>query len=112
MRTLAPRCRRVQLLPMEDDERKEDSAHITPSLAKEIAGYAQGAGPSKAMLKDSSDVRIFHAAGLVIHPYTFRGPTLASARKPLDESQPNGSNPLQKKNADNTPHLPPRIARA
>ncbi|MGA9772532.1 MAG: glycerophosphodiester phosphodiesterase family protein [Blastocatellia bacterium] len=90
MREAAPRYRRVQLLPMEDAERKTDSAKVTPSLAREIAAYAQGAGPSKSMLKDAGDVAVFHAAGLVIHPYTFRGPTLASARKPLDESQPNG----------------------
>lgn len=91
MRDVAPRYRRVQLLPMEDAERKEDSAKVTASLAKEIARYAQGAGPSKTMLKDAGDVAIFHSAGLVIHPYTFRGSTLASARKPLDETQPNGS---------------------
>jgi glycerophosphoryl diester phosphodiesterase len=90
MRDAAPRYRRVQLLPMEDAGRKEDSAKVTASLAKEIALYAQGAGPSKTMLKDAGDVAIFHAAGLVIHPYTFRGPTLASARKPLDEAQPDG----------------------
>ncbi len=100
MRDAAPRYRRVQLLPMEDAERKEDSAKVTQSLAKEIAGYAQGAGPSKTMLKDSSDVAIFHSAELVVHPYTFRGGTLASARKPLDESQPDGSTVRQNIIAD------------
>ena len=100
MREVAPRYRRVQLLPMEDDERKEDSAKVTPSLAREIAGYAQGAGPSKAMLKDAGDVAVFHAAGLIIHPYTFRGGTLASARKPLDETQPNNSTVRQNIIAD------------
>jgi glycerophosphoryl diester phosphodiesterase len=91
MREVAPEYRRVQLLPMEDAERKQDSAKVTPALAKEIAAYAQGAGPNKAMLKAASDVAIFHAAKLLVHPYTFRGPTLAGARKPLDEPQPNGS---------------------
>jgi glycerophosphoryl diester phosphodiesterase len=100
MRDVAPRYRRVQLLPMEDAGRKEDSARVTASLAKEIARYAQGAGPSKAMLKDAGDVAIFHAAGLVIHPYTFRGSTLASARRPLDEAQPNGSTVRQNIIAD------------
>lgn len=100
MKDVAPHYRRVQLLPMEDAGRKEDSAKVTPSLAKEIAGYAQGAGPSKNMLKDAGDVGIFHAAGLVIHPYTFRGPTLASLRKPLDESQPNGATTRQNIIAD------------
>ncbi|HKP87141.1 MAG TPA: glycerophosphodiester phosphodiesterase family protein [Blastocatellia bacterium] len=91
MREVAPAYRRIQLLPMEDAARKEDSAKVTAALAKEIAAYAQGVGPAKAMLKDASDVAVFHAAGLLVHPYTFRGPTIAAARKPLDEMQPNGS---------------------
>ena len=91
MQQLAPRYRRVQLLPMEDAGRKDDSAKITAALAREIAGYAQGAGPNKAMLKDAGDVATLHAAHLVIHPYTFRGQTLAVARRPLDEKQANGA---------------------
>jgi glycerophosphoryl diester phosphodiesterase len=91
MQQLAPRYRRVQLLPMEDAGRKDDSAKISAALAREIAGYAQGAGPNKAMLKDSGDVATLHAAHLVIHPYTFRGQTLAAARRPLDEKQANGA---------------------
>ena len=63
---------------------------VTPGLATEIAGYAQGVGPSKNLLKSSADVETFHKAGLVIHPYTFRGPTTANARKPLDEKLPDG----------------------
>jgi glycerophosphoryl diester phosphodiesterase len=43
------------------------------------------------MIIGASDVSIFHAEGLLIHPYTFRGSTLANARRPLDEAQPNGS---------------------
>jgi glycerophosphoryl diester phosphodiesterase len=91
MKEIAPRFRRIQLLPMEDAGRKDDSARVTPALAKEIAGYAQGVGPSKAMITGASDASVFHAEGLLIHPYTFRGPTVASARRPLDEAQPNGS---------------------
>ena len=91
MKEIAPRFRRVQLLPMEDERRKEGSANISPALAKEIAAYAQGVGPSKAMIKSADQVATLHAEGLLIHPYTFRGPTLASARRPLDEKQPDGS---------------------
>ncbi len=91
MQQLAPRYARVQLLPMEDAGRKDDSAKITAALAREIAGYAQGAGPNKTMLKDATDVATLHAARLVIHPYTFRGQTLAVARRPLDEKQANGA---------------------
>ena len=82
---------RVQLLPMEDAGRPVDSARVTPALAAEIAGYAKGVGPSKNLLKSADDVATFHKAGLLIHPYTFRGSTSANARRPLDEAQPNGS---------------------
>jgi glycerophosphoryl diester phosphodiesterase len=86
-----PGYARVQLLPMEDPGRKDDSAKITPALAAEIAGYAKGAGPSKNLLKSADDVATLHKAGLVIHPYTFRGSTSASARRPLDEKLQDGS---------------------
>src|SRR6185295_15280460 len=71
--------------------RQQDSQKITAELAQEIAGYAQGAGPNKAMLKDAGDVATLHAAHLLIHPYTFRGMTQAVARRPLDEKQANGA---------------------
>ncbi|HSB09616.1 MAG TPA: glycerophosphodiester phosphodiesterase family protein [Blastocatellia bacterium] len=90
MRELAPGFARVQLLPMETAGREKDTAAITPKLAAEIAEYAKGAGPSKSLLKTADDVSTLHAAGLVIHPYTFRGTTSANARRPLDESL-NGS---------------------
>jgi glycerophosphoryl diester phosphodiesterase len=91
MQQLAPGYPRVQLLPMEDAGRKDDSAKISAALAQEIARYAQGAGPNKSMIKDASDVATLHATHLVIHPYTFRGMTLAVARRPLDEKQANGA---------------------
>jgi glycerophosphoryl diester phosphodiesterase len=90
MREVAPLYPRVQLLPMEDLKRK-DTAKVTPELAKEIAEYAQGVGPAKAMITSAKEVETFHAAGLVIHPYTFRGPTTAVLRKPLDEKMGDGS---------------------
>ncbi len=90
MRQVAPQYLRVQLLPMEDLKRK-DTAKVTPELAKEIAEYAQGAGPAKAMITSAKDVETFHAAGLIIHPYTFRGSTTAVLRKPLDEKMADGS---------------------
>jgi glycerophosphoryl diester phosphodiesterase len=91
MRELAPEYSRIQLLPMEDPGREQDSSRVTVELAKEIAGYARGAGPSKQMIRSASDVAVFHEAGLLVHPYTFRGTTTAVARRPLDEVQSNGS---------------------
>jgi len=91
MRELAPGYPRVQLLPMETAGREKDTANVTPKLAEEIAAYAKGVGPSKSLLGSADDVATFHKAGLVIHPYTFRGSTTANSRKPLDEAQPNGS---------------------
>jgi len=91
MRELAPGYPRVQLLPMETHGREKDTAVITAALAEEIATYAAGAGPSKNLLKSDDDVAILHKAGLVIHPYTFRGTTTANARRPLDEKQSNGA---------------------
>jgi glycerophosphoryl diester phosphodiesterase len=100
MRDLAPGYPRVQLLPMETAGRAKDTAIVTPKLAEEIAGYAKGAGPSKSLLKTADDVATFHKAGLVIHPYTFRGSTTANARQPLDESQPDGATVKQNIIAD------------
>jgi len=91
MREVAPGYARVQLLPMETAGRERDTATVTPKLAAEIAAYAKGVGPSKNLLKSADDVVTFHKAGLVIHPYTFRGPTSANARRPLNEAQSNGS---------------------
>lgn len=91
MRELAPGYLRVQLLPMETHGREKDTAIVTTQLAEEIASYASGAGPSKSLLKSADDVATFHKAGLVIHPYTFRGSTTASARRPLDKAEANGS---------------------
>jgi len=76
---------------MEDPGREEDSGKITAALAKEISDYARGVGPSKQMIRTASDVAILHEAGLLIHPYTFRGTTTAASRRPLDEVQENGS---------------------
>ena len=91
MKEVAPGYARVQLLPMETAGREKDTAIVTDKLAEEIAAYAKGAGPSKSLLKSADDVATFHKAGLVIHPYTFRGSTTANERRPLNEVQPNGS---------------------
>lgn len=54
---------------------------ITPAGLKEVAKYANGIGPSKdlviprkdnAMAAPTSLVKDAHAAGLVVHPWTFR----------------------------------------
>jgi glycerophosphoryl diester phosphodiesterase len=90
LRELAPRYARVQLLPMEGDRERETSV-ISESLVREIAEYAQGAGPSKNMIRSAEDVALFHRAGLIVHPYTFRGATIAVKRRPLDEKLTDGS---------------------
>jgi glycerophosphoryl diester phosphodiesterase len=84
MRELFPEIRRIQLLPMEDPGREKDTAVVTPALAREIAEYAAGVGPSKTMLKTKGDVDTLHAAGLLVHPYTFRGTATPIVRRPLD----------------------------
>jgi glycerophosphoryl diester phosphodiesterase len=89
MKEVAPGYRRIQLLPMEGEGR-EDSRKITGALAKEVAGYAQGAGPDIRMVNGRADVQTLHKAGLLVHPYTFRGFTTASERRPLDERPQNG----------------------
>ncbi len=99
MRQIAPQYPRVQLLPMEDPKR-QDTTKVTPELAREIARYAHGAGPAKAMLRSAEDVETFQAAGLLIHPYTFRGATTAVLRKPLDEKMADGSTVRQNMIAD------------
>lgn len=91
MRDLAPGYARIQLLPMEDIDRRANTKAVTAELAAEVAGYAQGVGPSKSLLKGVDDVAVFHKKGLLIHPFTFRGSTTANARAPLDEVQANGS---------------------
>jgi glycerophosphoryl diester phosphodiesterase len=87
---MGSKYQRVQLLPMEDPGRAKDSATVSPALAKEIAAYAAGVGPARALLKSPSDVGVFHAAGLLVHPYTFRGPTTAVLRRPLEAVQDAG----------------------
>jgi glycerophosphoryl diester phosphodiesterase len=53
------------------------SAMVTPEGLKQIAAYAYGIGPEKAMImpvwgKPTSLVANAHAAGLKVHPWTFR----------------------------------------
>jgi glycerophosphoryl diester phosphodiesterase len=42
------------------------------------------------MLASAADVETFHRAGLLIHPYTFRGPTSAVVRQPLGKIDSEG----------------------
>lgn len=97
---LAPKYRCIQLLPMEDPGRAADTSKVTAALAKEIAGYAYGAGPDKSMISSAADVALFHAEGLQVHPYTFRGPTTAVLRKPLDTTDSSGASLRQRIMAD------------
>ncbi|UVO51958.1 glycerophosphodiester phosphodiesterase [Sphingomonas sp. SUN019] len=52
------------------------AAMMTPAGLREVASYAWGIGPDKAMLWDgklpTGLVRNAHAAGLRVHPWTFR----------------------------------------
>jgi glycerophosphoryl diester phosphodiesterase len=89
MKEVAPGYARVQLIPMEEAGR-EDSRRITAALAKDIASYAQGVGPDMRIVNAEVDVKTLHKAGLLVHPWTFRGITTASARRPLVEVQENG----------------------
>ena len=90
LKELVPTYPRIQLLPMEDPGREQQTAKVTEELAREVASYAQGAGPAKEMLRTTDDVSTFHRAGLKIHPFTFRGSTTASVRRPLTEIEKNG----------------------
>lgn len=90
LRTLAPEYPRIQLLPMEDVDRRNNTTSVSEALAREVAGYSYGVGPAKEMLRSSNDIDTFHRAGLKIHPFTFRGSTTASKRSPLDHLSSNG----------------------
>jgi glycerophosphoryl diester phosphodiesterase len=48
------------------------AAMTMPDGLDEVATYAFGIGPDKAMLGDGTLVRDAHAAGLHVHPWTFR----------------------------------------
>ena len=48
------------------------AAMATPAGLAAVARYAWGIGPNKAMLGDGALVRDAHAAGLAVHPWTFR----------------------------------------
>lgn len=45
---------------------------VTPQGLRRVARYAWGIGPNKAMLGEGALVRNAHAAGLRVHPWTFR----------------------------------------
>ncbi|WP_326522973.1 glycerophosphodiester phosphodiesterase [Sphingomonas sp.] len=68
------------------------AAMTTPEGLKAVAAYAYGIGPAKAMIRDgeavpTSLVADAHAAGLKVHPWTFRAENAflpASLRSGLD----------------------------
>jgi len=55
-----------------DGARPSYAAMATPAGLRDVAAYAWGIGPSKAMLGKGMLVRDAHAAGLRVHPWTFR----------------------------------------
>lgn len=75
------KARLIQLLDAEggpaDQARPSYAAMITPEGLKEIATYAAGIGPAKALVVKNDGtvmplVADAHAAGLKVHPWTFR----------------------------------------
>ena len=75
-----------------DGTRASYAAMASPEGLKAIAAYAYGIGPNKAMIRDgdavpSSLVADAHAAGLKVHPWTFRAENVflpASLRSGID----------------------------
>ena len=70
------RVRLIQLLDLggapADRTAPSYAAMTRPEGLRETARYAWGIGPNKAMLGDGALVRDAHAAGLRVHPWTFR----------------------------------------
>ncbi len=70
------RLRLIQLLAADgapaDGAVDSYGAMTTPAGLAEVAAYAFGIGPDKAMLGEGTLVRDAHAAGLHVHPWTFR----------------------------------------
>ncbi|WP_375428162.1 glycerophosphodiester phosphodiesterase [uncultured Sphingomonas sp.] len=70
------RVRLVQLLDATgapaDGGAPSYAAMTTPGGLRAVARYAWGIGPNKAMLGDGKLVRDAHAAGMRVHPWTFR----------------------------------------
>jgi len=90
------KVRLIQLMDAEgapaDGTRASYAAMASPEGLKAIAAYAYGIGPNKAMIRDgdavpSSLVADAHAAGLKVHPWTFRAENVflpASLRAGID----------------------------
>ncbi len=81
------RIRLIQLVAGEggpaDAAQPSYAAMITPAGLREVATYAWGIGPDKAQLWDRTDqtqptrlVADAHAAGLRVHPWTYRAETM------------------------------------
>ena len=52
------------------------AAMATPAGLKQVAAYAFGIGPNKAMVAGTALVADAHAAGLKVHPWTYRAENL------------------------------------
>lgn len=75
----------IQLIGEERGDDGEYDAMVTPDGLADLAGFAQGIGPALGRIIAGSDagqprftslVRDAHAAGLAVHPYTFRADSL------------------------------------
>lgn len=88
--------RMVQLLASgrDEDAAADYDAMRTPAGLREVARYAQGIGPALGQVvtwartggqpQTTSLVRDAHAAGLQVHPYTFRADSLPAGVAELD----------------------------
>lgn len=93
---LKTELRLVQLLGDNDDEdaAADYVAMRTPERLREVANYAQGIGPALGQVANwrgpegrpvfTSLIRDAHAAGLVVHPYTFRVDALPAGVANID----------------------------
>ena len=90
----------------------------TPAGLRGVARYADGVGPSKDYIvprnadqssaAPTSFVKDAHAAGLLVHPYTFRR---ENQFLPLELRSPGGPNASRQPQGGDPPVLPPRRRR-
>jgi glycerophosphoryl diester phosphodiesterase len=66
----------------------------TPDGLRAIARYAWGIGPNKNMIEDGALVRDAHAAGLRVHPWTFRAENYFLPRRYRKGLNPRGHGAL------------------
>jgi glycerophosphoryl diester phosphodiesterase len=90
--------RLIQLLEHDgapaDGARTSYADMTTPDGLKAIARYAWGIGPDKSMVVDSALVHDAHAAGLRVHPWTYRAENYFLPRRHRKGLNPRGHGAL------------------